>query len=97
MAAPIHIALIDDDPAVLDSLRLYFARQGLMTSCFCAAEEFLAAVDRSTQFDCIVSDVRMPGASGLELVRRKRTRLLDLTRVASVMSSSPSKIRRSFD
>jgi len=74
MADPIHIALIDDDPAVLDSLRLYFARQGLKTSCFCAAEEFLAAVDRSTQFDCVVSDVRMPGASGLELVRHLNSR-----------------------
>ena len=68
MADPIHIALIDDDAAVLDSLRLYFARHELKTSCFNAAEEFLAAVDRSEQFDCVVSDVRMPGVSGLDLV-----------------------------
>jgi two-component system response regulator FixJ len=68
MADPIHIALIDDDAAVLDSLRLYFARHELKTSCFNAAEEFLAAVDRSEHFDCVVSDVRMPGVSGLDLV-----------------------------
>jgi two-component system response regulator FixJ len=68
MANSIHIALIDDDAAVLDSLRLYFARHELKASCFNAAEEFLAAVDRSAQFDCVVSDVRMPGMSGLELV-----------------------------
>ena len=74
MADPIHIALIDDDPAVLDSLRLYFTRQGLKTSCFSAAEEFLAAVDRTTQFDCVVSDVRMPGSSGLDLVRHLNSR-----------------------
>src|SRR5258708_22891301 len=74
MADPIHIALIDDDSAVLDSLQLYFASQKLGTSCFADADAFLAALDRSTQFDCIVSDVRMPGMSGLDLVHCLRTR-----------------------
>jgi two-component system response regulator FixJ len=64
----IHIALIDDDEAVLDSLRLYFARQDVETTCFPAAQDFLAAIGRAQRFDCIVSDVRMPGMSGLELV-----------------------------
>ncbi len=74
MADPAHIALIDDDPAVLDSLRMYLERQALKTSCFNAPEDFLAAVDRSAQFDCVVSDVRMPGVSGLDLVRHLKTR-----------------------
>lgn len=74
MADPIHIALIDDDEAVLDSLRLYFTRQEIKASCFKAAEEFLAAIDRAAQFDCIVSDVRMPGVSGLDLVGRLNAR-----------------------
>jgi FixJ family two-component response regulator len=74
MADPVHIALIDDDPAVLDSLRMYFEWQALQTSCFNAPEDFLAAVDRSAQFDCVVSDVRMPGVSGLDLVRHLKTR-----------------------
>src|SRR5258708_15378526 len=69
MADPLHIALIDDDEAVLDSLRLYFARQEVAASCFKATEEFIAALDRPAPFDCVVSDVCMPGTSGLDLVR----------------------------
>ena len=39
-ADAIRIALIDDDPAVLDSLRLYFERKKLQIDCFSTSEEF---------------------------------------------------------
>lgn len=65
----IRLALIDDDSAVLDSLQLYFARQRIETACFTQAKEFLSAVAAGRRFDCVVSDVRMPGMSGLDLVR----------------------------
>ena len=69
MSVLTHIAVIDDDEAVLDSLRLYFARQDVETSCFASAQDFLAAIRSGQRFDCIVSDVRMPGMSGLDLVQ----------------------------
>jgi FixJ family two-component response regulator len=77
MADPIRIALIDDDAAILDSLRLYFERRKLKVSSFNTSNEFMAAIDSSAQFDCIVSDVRMPGMSGLELVGHLKTRNLN--------------------
>ena len=70
MTTRIHIALIDDDEAVLDSLRLYFDRQDVETTCFAAADNFLTAIKQGRRFDCIVSDVRMPGMSGLDLVHQ---------------------------
>ena len=70
----IQVALIDDDAAVLDSLRLYFARRDVGTTCFAAAEAFLGALARTAPIDCIVSDVRMPGMSGLDFVQQLRNR-----------------------
>jgi len=70
MSDPIHLALIDDDEAVLDALRHYFARRNIRPSCFQLAEDFLAAIDQEERFDCVVSDIRMPGLSGLDLAYR---------------------------
>jgi two-component system response regulator FixJ len=68
MGEPVRVALVDDDAAVLDSLHLYLDRQGLKSLCFTTAETLLAALDCGGRLDCIVSDVRMPGLSGLELM-----------------------------
>jgi RNA polymerase sigma factor (sigma-70 family) len=70
MSDPVRIALIDDDAAVLDSLRLYLLRQNLDTSCYSSAEDFLSSVDNAARFDCVISDVSMPGISGLDLLER---------------------------
>ena len=66
------IALIDDDAAVLDSLRMVLANRGMQVECFSSAEAFLARAESPP--DCIVSDVRMPGLSGLELQNELRAR-----------------------
>jgi FixJ family two-component response regulator len=74
MSDRLHVALIDDDAAVLDALRYYLARQAIRTSTFQAAKEFLESLDRHEQFDCVVSDVRMPGMSGLDLMKHLNER-----------------------
>jgi two-component system response regulator FixJ len=69
MTEPIHAALVDDDSAVLDSLRLYLTRHDVKASCYASAEALLAALDDGARPGVIVSDVRMPGMSGLDLMR----------------------------
>ena len=67
MSKKISIALIDDDAAVLNSLRLYFATTSHDVACFGDATSLLKALKSGLKPDCIVSDIRMPGLSGLDL------------------------------
>ena len=69
MSDKITVALIDDDGAVLDALSSFLQRRGLAVTSYTASRAFLDAVDAGDRFDCIVTDVRMPDLSGLELQR----------------------------
>ena len=74
MSRKISIALVDDDEAVLDSLRLYFAGTGNDVAAFSEARSLLDALSAGSRPDCIVSDIRMPGLSGLDLQRELTSR-----------------------
>jgi two-component system, LuxR family, response regulator FixJ len=67
------IALIEDDEAVLDSLRALLASRGLFVRCFNSVERFLEGVEKMRP-SCIVSDVLLPGLSGLDLQRELKRR-----------------------
>ena len=67
MTEQITIALIDDDPAVLDSTRLVLAGEDIAADTYASATAYLKVVDGGKTHRCIVSDVRMPGMSGLDL------------------------------
>ncbi|MCA6114674.1 response regulator [Bradyrhizobium sp. WSM 1738] len=67
------IALIEDDEAILRSLSMLLESRGIPVSPYASAESFLAAsVTPSPQ--CVVSDVRMPGMSGIELQQELKKR-----------------------
>lgn len=68
MAKESVVYIIEDDPAVLDSLRLLISAAGYTVFCFASAETFLAAEHKEA--GCIISDVRLPGISGLDMMRR---------------------------
>jgi two-component system response regulator FixJ len=74
MSKATRIALIDDDAAVLDALRLYLERNDVAVSSFSTADAFLESLGDAVGVDCIVADVRMPGLSGIDLVREMRSR-----------------------
>ena len=63
------MAVVDDDEDVRRALGRLLRSMGHAVQLFASAEEFEAQV---TAIDCAVVDVRLPGASGLELRDRLR-------------------------
>ena len=70
MPSEFHVAIIDDDQAALDGVRLFFTRHKAQVTCFDRSTDFLTAIKPAEQFDCIVYNIGMPGVSGLALLRR---------------------------
>jgi FixJ family two-component response regulator len=60
------VAIVDDDRSVLSSLKDLMESAGLSARCYESAEEFLVS-DQRHRTACLVTDIRMPGMSGLEL------------------------------
>lgn len=63
------IAIIDDDESVRIALSGLVRSLGHRALAFGSAEEFMAA-GAATGSACIVSDIQMPGISGIELKRQ---------------------------
>jgi two-component system, LuxR family, response regulator FixJ len=73
MNAGLIVAVIDDDEAVLDSLRMMLSRNDFEVCTFKSAEEYLARRELEEPC-CIVCDVRLPDMSGLELQAELQSR-----------------------
>ena len=90
------IAVVDDD----DSFRLALAESlrslGYDAREFASAEEFIAG-DGEGRCDCVITDIRMPGMTGLELIRLLASRpspvpVIVVTAVAEPGLESTAKI-----
>jgi two-component system, LuxR family, response regulator FixJ len=71
------VYVIDDDPAMRDSLNFLLGSAGFEVSLFDSAMAFLDVLP-ALDFGCVISDVRMPGVDGLDLLRRLQTDLKKL-------------------
>jgi len=71
------VFLIDDDPSIRDSLSLLLSLKGIRTQLFATAETFIEAY-RPEWHGCVLTDLRMPGMTGLELQAALRERRLEV-------------------
>ncbi len=72
------IWIVDDDQSIRFVLEKALLRESLPTRSFTSPREVLQALDAATDEDgpqVLVSDIRMPGGSGLELLTRVKERL----------------------
>jgi DNA-binding NtrC family response regulator len=65
------ILVVDDEPIVREALRRLLSLDGYEVAVAVSAEDALSCIPRQG-FDVIVSDIRMPGLNGLQLLERLR-------------------------
>jgi len=63
------VYVIDDDPAMRDSLDFLLGSAGFSVRLFDSAQVFLNELAK-LESGCVVTDIRMPGMDGMELLRQ---------------------------
>jgi len=76
------VGVIEDDASVRGALHRLFRSAGFAVSLFATAEEYLGD-PRRADIDCLVTDVRLPGIGGLDLLEQVRTE--DASRVTAIV------------
>lgn len=71
------VHVIDDDAAVRDSLKFLLEAAQLPVRTYESAADFLKALP-GVKTGCVITDVRMPGVDGIELLRRVRSAVRSL-------------------
>ncbi len=77
------ISIVDDDESVREATKGLIRSLGYATATFASAEEYLRS-DRVRDTSCLITDVQMPGMTGVELQDRliasgKRTPVIFVT------------------
>jgi FixJ family two-component response regulator len=68
MRSPPLISIIDDDEAIREATKGLVRSLGYQAATFASAEEFLQS-DSVANTSCLITDVQMPGLSGIDLQR----------------------------
>jgi len=74
--SPRRIAVVDDSPAVRQSLRLLLGARGFSVDTFTGADELLVDV-KLGDFDCFVIDLKLDGMDGFALLAALREKGID--------------------
>jgi two-component system, LuxR family, response regulator FixJ len=73
--ATVHI--IDDDDALRESLAFLLSTARIAVATYPSAAAFMEAIP-GAKVSCVITDVRMPGMSGIDLLKRLREMKIDV-------------------
>jgi RNA polymerase sigma factor (sigma-70 family) len=89
------VFVVDDDPSVRDSLSLMLGIAGYRTALFEHSEAFLDAL-RDDWAGCVVTDLRLPGRSGVQLQAELRARAVALPVIIITAHGDVPTARQAF-
>lgn len=95
------VLVVDDHPQARDSMADILRQAGHAVNCCSSAAEALSVVERES-FDCIVTDLRMPGMNGVEFIvhlekRQYGAQVVMVTAHASVTTAVEAMRHGAFD
>src|SRR5574341_1587248 len=68
-AAVGRLLLVDDEENILALFKRILEKEGYEVECACSGDQALAKLE-TTWFDLVITDLKMPGMDGLELLKR---------------------------
>ena len=86
------IALVEDDQSVLEALESLLEYAGYQVL-LCASAEDLLGSGQLGQIDCLITDIGLPGISGIELLRTLRARNPGLPAIVITARSEPALLQ----
>src|ERR1700677_4572551 len=90
------LLIVDDEPDLRDILCYSFQRKGYKTV---QAENGSVAIDivRSQKIDLVLSDIRMPGGDGMELLEEIKRHNSDLPTILFLTGFADVKLEEAYD
>jgi len=89
------VAIVDDDPAVVDSFKFLLELAGCTVDTYASAVEFLE--DCAAHPACLVLDQHMPGMTGLELATQLRASGIAVPILLVTGAPSPAILARASE
>ncbi len=92
-AAPAHILVVDDEESIRDLCARVLTRAGYAVVTAPSGEEAVARLAQDS-FDLLISDIRMPGISGLEVLERAKATFPQIRVVLITGFGTPQMLTR---
>lgn len=89
------IFIVEEDPAVRDSLRCLLEAEGLEIAVFASGVEFVRRA-KTDELDCVILDMDVPGMSGFEVMAWLRRKEVKSPIIAVTAEPSPAATIRAI-
>ena len=93
---PFAVAIVDDEPDIVETLALLMKGHGLQPVSFTHGIEFLASLQKRPP-DAVVLDLLMPSPNGFEILRQLRERGLAHIPVIVMTGSGKDAVRQAVE
>ena len=65
-----HILVVDDERSMREMLEIFLGREGYEVAGCASAADAMTVMEKGPPFDLVISDINMPGLTGLDLLRQ---------------------------